>query len=436
MSALAISDRTSNAAVAIILSLTLFLFFSDQPPADLMAIYLAGEHFQAGLTDQIYPARRALFDLSVPSSWHSAAQEYDLEGMTLFPFIYPPLWAAVFGEISSISSPQTVFAVARMLNAAMIVGCAALTWRILRPAMRLDLWMIAATFLVGVTMTGYVALSENQPQIFVSFLILLALERSRAGAPIFAGAALALAASIKIYPILFILLWIARKNRPAVGSAIVFGALLAGSSVYLCGWDLHLIFLDQLRIISDTVLLTKLNPNISAFLAHLFMLDQMQPLASAVQINGPEGYFAAKPPILAVISGFGLLVVLGVFYGLSKNQTATVFYSQICPAFFIFLSFFSPLSWAYHYLTAACFFPLLFMRGPHSVGFWFSTVFFILYSFPVASLLIAPSGGYSPVQLIGSLGFLGSGILLLKMPLHLTDFMARIRRRPRKRLEP
>ncbi|MDX1739050.1 MAG: glycosyltransferase 87 family protein, partial [Alphaproteobacteria bacterium] len=50
------------------------------------------------------------------------------------------------------------------------------------------------------------ALRENQPQILVSFLILLAIERERAGWNIAGGAALALAASIKLYPALFALL--------------------------------------------------------------------------------------------------------------------------------------------------------------------------------------------------------------------------------------
>jgi hypothetical protein len=85
-------------------------------------------------------------------------------------------------------------------------------------------------------------------QMHLAVLLLLAAaawcsERRR---PALAGILVALAAGLKLYPALFLVFFIRKKQWRAVGGTAVGLIALAGLSVYLFGWDAHRIYVHEI----------------------------------------------------------------------------------------------------------------------------------------------------------------------------------------------
>jgi hypothetical protein len=60
-----------------------------------------------------------------------------------------------------------------------------------------------------------------------------------------AGALVAIATAIKLFPVIFFLYFLRKRNRPALISAVLTGAACAAASVAVFGWEVHRTFLQQ-----------------------------------------------------------------------------------------------------------------------------------------------------------------------------------------------
>lgn len=392
-----------------------FLFFRSAPAADLMAVYLAGQQFEAGRLDQIYTSGNVLFDLRVPDSWRDLANAHALGELNLYPFVYPPLWAFLAGKLTLIATPQTIFAAAHLINPLLLAGTSVLAWRIMRPHLSLPVWMVLGLAIAVLTPIGFIALFQNQPQILVSFLIVLAIERRRSNAPVQAGLALALAASIKLFPVVLVLFWLARRDRPAIGAFVGFGACLAAASLLVGGLRLHLDFLRQVAVISETVMFTQISFNLDT------LLGQVLPQAVRVSVlsNTPggvaSGMFVAAKPLWLGLSTKALLVVgLIYFWRAAKRCDETYLYCHLWPAMVVFVSLLSPLSWAYHYLSMVFFVPFLWDRSSRLLHRLLAALFVSLISLPVMFNLSALPAPFLLVQVIGTCVMAGFIILFLR----------------------
>jgi len=335
--------------------------FATAPSSDLMALYLAGQAFGTHHLDQIYPAAAPLFDLSIPQSWPDLARQAGLGDLQLYPYIYPPLWAGLAAPLTKLISAHEFFALARILNALLMTLSAVLAWRILRPHMSLARWVMAGLALALITPIGFVALYQNQPQILVSALILLAIERSRAKAPVSAGIALALAASIKLYPLLFIVIWLGRRERAALLSFGASGAVLALASLAIGGLALNLVFLERIAMIAHTVLVTQITFNFASLFGQ-FLSPDLHALASADHANAVliAGVYGSKTLLASLTVKAVLLAGLALAWlGARLSRDERTLYGAIWPALLILVSLTSPLSWAYHYLSVVFLFPAL-----------------------------------------------------------------------------
>ncbi|PTX57058.1 uncharacterized protein DUF2029 [Litoreibacter ponti] len=339
------------ALLTVVFLTAITLYFQGTTNSDFLAVYLAGMSYADGQFDQVYPAAHAVFDLSYPDSWDARAAELGVDAdTTLYPFIYPPLWAAV----SSLVAPHVPLSVVSiglpLINGALLLACSILAWRITRTTVPVTLWLSVGFFTLVTTTYGYVALAQGQPQILTTFLILLAIERGRADAPLTAGACLALAASIKLYPLVFVVIWLATRSWRAVAGFAVAGAVLAGASIALTGWPLHQDFLAQIEIISGSVLVTPLSYNFSAVVTAL---------TEDVFASG-GGFSAAAPAALGLINKMALVACLVAAALAAHRATPQQLYCGVWPLLLIAVSFFSPMSWSYHFLTALAFAPLAF----------------------------------------------------------------------------
>ena len=268
----------------------------------------------------------------------------------------------------------------------------------------LPLWLYAAIALAVLNLTaiGIVALEQNQPQILVSFLIVLGIERGRAGRPVWAGAAMALAAAIKLYPVLFALAWLLRGHYREVLAFAIVGSGLALLSVALTGWPLHAAFLDQVRVISGTAFSNKFVWSYDPLIARVFFSEA---LVFAPAIEDPRNGWdiMAKSQIWQYASLAALLVAV-VLATRIKGAYAW-------PVITVVVGLFSPLSWGYHYITAVAFVPVIAAYFSPRITTLLLFLFFAPISVPAFQFIPDLAGSYDALPDVGTLAMTGLGLM-------------------------
>ncbi|MDQ2095653.1 glycosyltransferase 87 family protein [Rhodalgimonas zhirmunskyi] len=392
--------------VAIAISAS-YLLYGSRESADLMAVWLAGHFMHSGNVQNIYANDTNYFTMLPPADWVEYVQAQGHKGQ-IYPFVYPPIWAFVVGKLSPFFSFEGFRAVANVVNPTLVIATIYLAWRTMSVASAvvptLLNFMLIGFVVTFATWIGGGALFENQPQILVSLLIVLAIERSTSHAPVAAGAALALAASIKLYPAVFALMWLAGGNRKEVLAFTIIGTALGLLSVLLVGWPAHKIFLEQIRLISGTGFLNMFNFSVDATLANLLRpsdLEFIESIPSRGMENQNLGWFSmAKPKAWAALSATLMVASITIMMVAARTKRGLI---AIWPFAFALLALVSPLSWSYHFLTAVVFAPA-FIRQFNTLRGWL----LLGLVFVPLNIWFAPFAGFfSPqvwsLQLIGNL---------------------------------
>ncbi len=392
-----------------------FLAFVPTYSGDLMASWLAGHFLEIGRPDQVYPALTPQFQMLPPSQWRAFMLEtYHYKG-PIFPFLYPPIWAKLAQLFTHLDFWKlSVLALAG--NCILLGATLHLAWRASRPRTgQLAYIFLAALFLYGSTI-GQTALLENQPQILVSFLVVLTIERQRANAPVLAGTALALAAAIKIYPALFAFLFLAGRQWKALASFLIAGAALAGASILWAGWPLHALFLEQVRLISRSVLVTGLTINLDSLYAQLFQHDNLIRITSDAILGpdkpSPHWDTMARPVMWRLISMAALVGTTGLLMAAYARASAGMRARIIWPLASIAMALLLPISWAYYFIPAACFAPNLLDRLPGWPGKIILSVSFALHSWPAFVFLIGLEKTHGITVHLYQISFIISMIIL------------------------
>lgn len=324
--------------------------------ADLYALWLAAHFMEAGQLDQIYPQTQGVFEMLTPSAWweYAYGRISDPSQLRIYPYIYPPLWVSLLAPLTRLITFPQFDCFMLIFNQVLVMATCGLATRM----MRLDRMKTLAVFTLsyaGIVSSIWVllALSENQPQIFVSFLIVLAFERAQSDRPIAAGIALALAASIKLYPLLFVVVFLARRQTTATLSFVGAGAALALASVALAGWPLHVTFLHLIKDLSQTVVIANTTFSLDALIAGVGLLDQTTYIAPPWEEETQAGWWIfAKPAVWKILSGAATLLMLGLIArsaARQKDDPLVLALAATCVALL------SPLSWTYTYFTAFVF---------------------------------------------------------------------------------
>lgn len=374
--------------------------------ADLMASWIAGRHLLAGLTDHVYPGYTEAFTLHPHPAWPGFLEDTGYRG-TVFPFIYPPGWAWAMGHFATIESFWVFAFFVLLANTAMLGATIWLAMRVMGNGMPRVLYVGLAALLLGATHVGTVPLLQGQPQILVSFLLVLAIERSRSNNQVAAGAALAIAAALKLYPALFALIWLVTGERRALASFAIVGGGLAGLSVALTGWDLHMAFLRDLSVISDTVLVTGVSYNLPSSLAQLFFADdftRVLPL-EVNRVPRPDAawYYLVTPPALAWISKGLLATVLAAILWLAAHAAPEARAALVWPLALTASALVLPLSWSYYFIPGFAFLPGIAWRLGRVWGTLAVLAVFVPVSAPVVPLWRAAEFVAHPLQLVATL---------------------------------
>lgn len=329
---------------------------------DLSALYIAGHLWQSGRPDLIYAAPPGFFG-GAAEDWRPVMDGLGIGAdQVSFPYIYPPLWAVLLGPLTTLTGPQGFCDAVTLVQMPMLAASVLMTSRLMRPAtMPLSVWTLAGVLALMFSVPSFIALWHNQPTVTVIFLVLLAFVCLAEDRPLAAGAALALAAAIKLTPAAFALIFLIDRQYRAVAAFVVIGGALALLSLALAGPDLHMAFLGILHSVKGLSLLNAFN---------LSLVSALISAGSALGLSAPVDHGAANvvftdlPPLLtAVLSGLaGLLVA--VLLALLRARPPRRRRGIGLFALSIILPLFGPLGWQHYLLLPLFLLPSLFGLMP------------------------------------------------------------------------
>jgi hypothetical protein len=253
----------------------------------------ASIHHQGILLDRAYEWR-----------WFQRQKDYLQIDQTLVGFApHPPMCALPMLPLTGLPSLEgkRVWLVVNLFLLALAVAIlrrvTALGWRRLLLLTFLCVLPLRENFLYG--------------QYYVVILVLLAVAYYAAcrGRRFTCGAVLAAAASLKIFPAFFLILFLRKRNWRAAAGLLAGGAALAGISILVFGWSVHKVYLLEVlprALHGDLVGPYVLQWNSFTALCHRFFLGEPE-LNPAPWINSP-GTYALVQALLATVLLFGFLL--------------------------------------------------------------------------------------------------------------------------------
>lgn len=145
----------------------------DSSPADLAPLYFAGYFFGAGNFDLVYVTQPNMFMSGSPEVWREMFDEIDFAGNLTYPYVYPPIWAALVSHITPYLEPITFFRIVNSLQILTIPVSIFLAWRIMEKTVPLSVVMIITFAFFRFTVFGLTVIKNGQPALLITFLVLL-----------------------------------------------------------------------------------------------------------------------------------------------------------------------------------------------------------------------------------------------------------------------
>lgn len=342
------------------LSLTLMVFWNSWPP-DLSALYFAGHFFAIGNMDGVYAAPEGFFGPDFPQLWKDFAAGLGQDDPSIYPYVYPPIWAVLAAPVTQWVGPFTFFNVILAAQLFMTAAAIFLVRRMCDADVPRVIWVAVSCAALWFSLISTSAFVHNQLQITVTFFILLAFERHAAGRSVQAGLALAVAATIKITPALLVLIFLLDRDWRAIMAFTVLGAVITGLSFALAGIALHMVFLERLGEISRVVALMKVNYNLEAFLVQGWSLVSGVRIDAAEMIRDqpyPEPLWVTIVVWLAVVAGFALVIARSRHLEARLRRVVRLF------GLLLVATLCAPLAWTHHYLPVLLLLPSLYLLYP------------------------------------------------------------------------
>lgn len=321
---------------------------------DLTALYFAAEFFASGQTDMVYLPGPEVFVVDPPEAWTALARAEGRADAQLTPYLYPPLWAALLAPIAARVSAIGFFNAMILVNLASIAGMIWVSYRFARPKrLGFGLWAALSVALVATSGVGEMGLWLGQPQIVVSFVTLLSAYALARGRDLGAGAALGLAAAMKLTPAILVILFVMERRWRALGAFAVTGAAFGLASIAIAGWPLHRAFLHKLAEVEAQVLISRIVAGIEMF---LYQIGAMIDGSAVWRIDTP--WMVPEPGwigwVVRAVLGVGLWLTWATTRRLPKRRRIwTRFFALLLVTLVT-----NPLAWI-HYLIL----PLLLLPG-------------------------------------------------------------------------
>ncbi|MCK0141637.1 glycosyltransferase family 87 protein [Aliiroseovarius sp. F20344] len=345
----------SFAIVCIFVVWTVKIYWGNWP-VDLSALYFAAYFFDAGAYELVYAPDGQAFWRQAHLEWRELAHSQGYYSDLIPAYIYPPLWTALLGPVAravdfvSFANAFFVLFIGSILG---MIGLAyAIAGRIAASLGKLGppIWVfcLSGAFVAGFTSYGALSFQLGQPQIIVSFLMMLSLHLLIAGRDLSAGGVLALAAAIKLMPTMLVIVFVFERRWRALFWFLGIGGALGLLSIFLCGWPLHQALLVRIDYLGNHVSVSRLSTGFETLAYHL---ENLWHGFVFWDISGPS-----KEPKSAFVSLFGRAVL---FFGLVGVWWTT---REIGQSIRIWLRFTlvlalvnatSPLAWLHYMLLPA-----------------------------------------------------------------------------------
>ncbi|MFT6451103.1 MAG: hypothetical protein ACJA06_000584 [Halocynthiibacter sp.] len=362
---------------------------------DFLPLWLAAKFFAMGQESAIYAKDTAYFTMSPPPEWVALLRASGSEA-SIYPYVYPPLWAKLLAPLTNVFTFAQATQFLTLLNPVLLIGTIYLAWRA-APKIPLLFHMLAGTALILGTTVGLTPIAVGQMHILVGFLMVLAMERSRNGSPKAAGVALAIAAAFKLFPLVFVIFFIAKRQTSALVSFACTGAALGLASLLLAGWPLHAEFLSQISAVSRTMLFVNPSINIDGIIGHLIGFEDAitidQGARHVVLEKGPVWIWASRILMIGTVAALGII---------SWRNQRVADHPLIWATGFLAFALVSPLSWTFYYIAPLCMAPYLIT----SLGIKRAAAFFIYVLISLSLLMIKIPVGlfgiYFPLQIYGT----------------------------------
>ncbi len=234
--------------------------------SDLSSSYCACRLLSSHQADHLYSRDPVNYDVVTDPVWTRLGLEADLyHEKQIHPYVQTPLWAFGLQPLCTrmkFSAFNIIFLFFTSFALSATLWLIARTWtpRLLHPG-----WMALVCAGLYLTEAYKYAMVLTQTHILFTLLTLAALLCVRRGNPVWAGALLALAASVKITPGFLLLYWLASRQWRASLSFVGFSAALAGASVLTTGLSLNLLYLHNLSEISNILLVAWNNQSLAGW---------------------------------------------------------------------------------------------------------------------------------------------------------------------------
>ncbi|MEZ5716209.1 MAG: glycosyltransferase family 87 protein [Paracoccaceae bacterium] len=330
---------------------------------DISALFMAGWLYGDGRMDEIYAAAPRILDAPDLPIWREVMTALGEPKRAITPYIYPPIWAALLAWPAHALAPMTFYHVAFAWHMAAMLAGAVLAYTAFPPDRRPHhlAWGLSAFAILFGTWPVVNAFLTNQPQITVNLFVLLAFWLLVRGREWGAGAALGLAAAIKVSPILFALIFIANRNWRALAAALAVSGGIALASILVTGWPLHEVFLERVGQINGFIVEAKVNYSPEALLYQAAQLWRGEPIG-----DGREAlsYVFDEPLWITLVTKTAFLGFLAALYLSTRGIDA-----RVRPLLQLFClstmtALFGPLSWSHYFVVPMLLMPALFLVMP------------------------------------------------------------------------
>lgn len=253
-------DALISSVIAVSIFVLVWGIFNATWPPDLSALYFAARSYGLGQTELIYLAPEVFYGSPASPEWQTMVAEMGHPEAYVLPYVYAPLWAVALSPLAVWLDPMPFFQATLVVQLGLFLLSIRLAHQIAGPrAGPLWTWFAGIGVVALITTPFLTAFWHNQPQMTVTFLVLLAFARYRAGAWRTAGIALGVAAAIKITPAILALIFVMDWQWRTVGLALATGLGLLLVSLAAAGLPLHLAFLEQLDRAAGNVVITSVN---------------------------------------------------------------------------------------------------------------------------------------------------------------------------------
>ena len=260
------TDARTVWALLVLWSLAFWMFDRGGPGQDMSALYFAAQFYWDGFASEIY-VRGSDFLTADSLAWRLAGEREGFDPELLTPFVYPPIWAVVLAPFAAVSTAQSFVDGALLVLSLSFLPMIWGSWRLAAPEVPFAYWAIASVLIIEITAPFVLAAGLVQPQILVTALIVGSFAMVREGRPWGAGGLLALAAAIKLTPAILVVLFLAGRFWRASAAFALIGGALGLTSIAFAGWPLHRLMFEQLALLQEAQLVSRVNLSVLQLLA-------------------------------------------------------------------------------------------------------------------------------------------------------------------------